>query len=110
MKNIEDEGVKIYDETEIEEDYVVKNLLVDMIKSQKENSRSIIKLFIFVIICYTLVLFVGIIGFFVYESRFDVVEDNYETYEYNQEGSGDGIEFNNVSGDMYKDSSSHNEE
>ena len=86
---------------------VTNKLLLEMVKNQKSSNKNLVKLFMVTIICYTILLIAMVAGFFIYESQFDVVQGQYETYEYNQEAEGEGIEFNN--GDVYKDSSTHND-
>ena len=72
---------------------VVNDLLIDMAKNQKESSKNLVKLFVVIIVCYTLVLITMIVGFFVYESQFDVIDTGYGyeyEYDYEQEAqSGD---------------------
>lgn len=87
---------------------LTNKLLMEMVVNQKETAKANLKLFIVTIICYTIVLVSMVVGYFIYESQFDVVDSNLN-YEYEQEVSGEDSEINNVSGDMYKDSSSHNE-
>lgn len=86
---------------------ITNKLLLEMVKNQKSSNKNLIKLFIVTIICYTILLIAMVAGFFIYESQFDVVQGQYETYEYNQEAEGESIESNN--GDVYKDSSTHND-
>lgn len=49
-------------------------LLLEMVQNQKTNSANLIKVFIVVIVCYTVLLLSMIIGFFVYESQFDTFQ------------------------------------
>lgn len=86
---------------------ITNKLLLEMVKNQKSSNKNLTKLFIVTIICYTILLIAMVAGFFIYESQFDVVQGQYETYEYNQEAEGEGIEFNN--GDVYKDDAIHND-
>jgi len=86
---------------------ITNKLLLEMVKNQKSSNKNLVKLFMVTIICYTVLLIAMVAGFFIYESQFDVVQGQYETYEYNQEAEGEGIEFNN--GDVYKDSSTYND-
>lgn len=88
---------------------VTNKLLLEMLKNQKSANKNLTKTFIAVIICYTVLLLGMVIGFFVYESQFEIIDGEYETYEYQQEGTGDEVNFNNVSGDQYNDNSTHNE-
>lgn len=91
------------------EENTMNKLLLEMVKNQKENISKLVKLFIVVIICYTIVLISGIVCFFVYESQFEKEYDPYTETTITQEVSGNDSEINNVSGDMYKDNSVHNE-
>ena len=88
---------------------VTNKLLLEMIKHQKSSMKNLIKVFIVTIIGYTALLITMVIGFFVYESQFETIEGQYETYEYDQEVDGEG-EINNVTGNLYKDNATHNEE
>ena len=78
-------------------------LLVEMVRNQKVNTQNLVKVFIATIACYTLLLMVMVIGFFVYESQFDVVETETETVRYEQEtsseGDGDAVGIINNNGD-----------
>lgn len=87
---------------------VTNKLLMEMVSNQRETMKSNSRIFITVIVCYTIILVSMVAGFFIYESQFDVLDSNLN-YEYEQEVSGNDSEINNVSGDMYKDNSSHNE-
>ena len=84
-------------------------LLLEMAKNQKENIRNIIKVFIITIFCYTLILISMVVGFFVYESQFETVETETVTETVTQEVSGENSTINNVEGNQYNDSSTHNE-
>ena len=88
-------------------------LLLEMAKNQKENIRNIIRVFIITIFCYTLILISMVVGFFVYESQFETVETETvaETVAetVTQEVSGENSTINNVEGNQYNDSSTHNE-
>lgn len=89
----------------------LNELLLDMVKTQKDYIKNIIKIFIFTMMCYTLILISGVVGFFVYEGQFEVSEEASTVTEttIEQEVSGDSAEINNVKGNMYKDDAIHNE-
>lgn len=53
---------------DVEQVEVVNNLLLDMVKNQRENNKNMVKVFITSIICLTMILLCGIFGFFYYES------------------------------------------
>lgn len=97
------------DET-LEQSQAMNHLLLEMVKNQKENYKALIKTFIIVIVCYTILLIAGITGFFWYESQFEITEEVTTTETVTQEVSGEGSEINNVEGDLYKDNAIHNEE
>lgn len=94
---------------DVEQVEVVNNLLLDMVKNQRENNKSMVKIFITSIICLTIILLCGIFGFFYYEGQFDYTASETTTKTITQEISGTDSEINNVDGDMYKDNSVHNE-
>lgn len=94
---------------DVEQVEVVNNLLLDMVKNQRENNKSMVKIFITSIICLTIILLCGIFGFFYYEGQFDYTASETTTKTITQEISGTDSEINNVDGDMYKDNSIHNE-
>lgn len=93
------------------ESEITNKLLVEMIKNQKESNKNFVKVFIVVIIGFTALLLAMIIGFFVYESQFEIDEKATTQTEttIDQEASGEEAEINNVLGNMYKDNSTHNE-
>lgn len=85
-------------------------LLLEMVKNQKSANKNLTKVFISAIIGYTFLLIAMVVGFFVYESQFEIQENETHTeFSVDQEASGDDAEINNVLGDMYKDNSTHNE-
>lgn len=49
---------------DVEQVEVVNNLLLDMVKNQRENNKNMVKVFITSIICLTIILLCGIFGFF----------------------------------------------
>lgn len=82
-------------------------LLLEMVKNQKSANKNLTKVFISAIIGYTLLLIAMVVGFFIYESQYETAEQTEISVD--QDASGDSAEINNVLGDMYKDSSTHNE-
>ena len=67
-------------------------LLLDMVHNQKEGNKNLSKAFVATVICLTAIIVTMIIGFFVYESQFEVVgttETSTITQEADNEGSGD---------------------
>ena len=90
---------------------LTNKLLMDLVKNQKANNKNLTKTFIAVVIGYTLILMTLIIGFFVYESQFEIEEKavTQTKLSLEQEASGEDAEINNVMGNMYKDNATHNE-
>ena len=95
---------------EVEEKETTMNeLLLQVIKNQKQTNKAIIKTFIAVVICYTIILVSMIVGFFWYESQFEIKDEVVTEREVTQTVDGENSEINNVQGNMYKDSATHNE-
>ena len=97
-------------EEALEQSQAMNQLLLEMVKTQKNNTKSLIRVFITTIICYTMLLIAMTIGFFLYESQFEATEEIVTTETTTQEVSEDGSEINNVEGNLYKDNATHNEE
>lgn len=49
-------------------------LLLEMVQNQKASNANLIKMFLTVIICYTVLLLSMIIGFYIYESQFETFQ------------------------------------
>lgn len=96
-------------EAQIEQIQALNTVLLEMNKSQREANKALIRSFIITIVCMTTLLVSMIIGFFWYESQFQVTE-KVVTETITQEVSGTDSEINNVEGNMYKDNSVHNQE
>lgn len=92
-----------------EQTQAMNKLLLELVKTQKSNTKSLIRVFIATIICYTVLLLSLILGFFWYESQFETSEKVIEEKTITQEVSGENSEINNVEGNLYKDSAVHNE-
>ena len=90
---------------------ITNKLLLEMVKNQKASNKNLTKVFVSTIIGYTVLVLAMIIGFFVYESQYEINDYATETEKYSieQEASGDEAEINNVLGDQYKDNATHNE-
>ena len=97
-------------EEALEQSQAMNQLLLEMVKTQKTNTKSLIRVFIATIICYTMLLIAMTIGFFLYESQFEATEEIVTTETTTQEVSENGSEINNVEGNLYKDNATHNEE
>jgi len=94
MKELKDENIENIE--------VTNKLLLELIKSQKQNTSNMIKMFIVTVVSLSIIILGTVIGFLVYESQFETVASDYE-YEVEQDaesnGSGDAV--NNFGGDMY---------
>lgn len=103
------------DKETLEQLQATNKLLLKMVKNQKDNVKSIIRVFVITVICYTALLISMVVGFFVYESQFEIVDefttttDSYNTETINQEVSGENSSINNVEGNQYNDNATHNE-
>lgn len=93
----------------LEQSQAMNELLLEMVKTQKESNRSLTKVFIATVICYTILLISMVIGFFWYESQFELTEQIVTEETITQEVSGENSEINNVEGNLYKDNATHNE-
>lgn len=95
----------------VEQIEATNKLLLEMVKNQKENAKNLVRVFVITIICYTILLISMVAGFFVYESSYEtkeyVTEEVTETIT--QEVSGENSTINNVEGNQYNDSLTHNE-
>lgn len=71
------------DQLNNEQSVLTNKLLLEVVQNQKVNAKHLVRVFITTIICYTVLLAVMVIGFFVYESQFEIQET--ETIRYEQE-------------------------
>ncbi len=95
-------------ESEIEKrNTELTTLLLEVIKNQKRNFKVLHRLLFTIVICYTIVLLGMVVGFFVYESQFNVTES--VTTEFTQEVDGDSNAINNITGNQYNGNAVHNE-
>lgn len=99
---MENENVK-------EKEDAMNELLLEVVKNQKRTNKSLMRAFIVVVICYTIILVSMIVGFFYYESQFETQETVTTERTVTQTVDGENSEINNVSGNLYKDSAIHNE-
>ena len=97
------------EEEQLEKSQAMNELLLEMVKNQKSNTKNIVRVFIITIICYTILLISMVAGFFWYESQFEVYEEIVVEETVTQEVSGENSEINNVEGNLYKDNATHNE-
>ena len=76
-------------------------LLLDMVQNQKVSTKNLVKTFITTIICYTIILITMVVGFFIYEIQFEVVDENYDySIEQQSESDNNGIAIVNNGGDV----------
>lgn len=94
---------------QLEQSQAMNHLLLEMIKTQKTNMTSFIRVLIIILVCYTAILVSMVAGFFWYESQFEFTEQAVTEETITQEVSGENSEINNVEGNMYKDNSTHNQ-
>ena len=94
---------------QLEQSQATNRLLLEMVKTQKTNMASFVRVLILILVCYTTILVFMIAGFFWYESQFEVTEQVVTETTTTQEVSGEASEINNVQGDMYKDNATHNQ-
>lgn len=97
------------EQQQLEQVQALNKLLLEMNKNQKKSNNSLIKTFIATVICFTVLLISMVLGFFWYESQFEITE-KVVTETITQEVSGTDSEINNVEGNLYKDNASHTEE
>ena len=94
---------------QLEQSQAVNALLLEMVRNQRDNNKYVLRVFVITTICYTALLIAMVIGFFVYESQFEVTEQVVTETTTTQEVSGENSEINNVQGNMYKDNATHNQ-
>lgn len=80
MKELKDENIENIE--------VTNKLLLELIKSQKQNTSNMIKMFIVTVVSLSVIILGTVIGFLVYESQFETVTSDYE-YQYDQELNAD---------------------
>lgn len=94
---------------QLEQSQAVNAMLLEMVRNQRGNNKCVLKVFVITIICYTILLVVMVIGFFVHESQFEVTEQIVTETTTTQKVSGENSEINNVQGNRYKDNATHNQ-
>lgn len=95
-------------ELQLNEALLVNETLMDIVKRQNKSIKKITRAWSISAICFTAVIITMIVSFFWYESQFKVTDVVTTTTTTTQEVSGENSEINNVEGDMYKDSATHN--
>ena len=68
-----------------------------------------IRVFIIIMCCMTVLLVSMVIGFFVYESQFETELETTTETTITQEVSGEDSTINNVGGNQYNDNATHNQ-
>lgn len=62
------------EQQQLEQVQALNKLLLEMNRNQKESNNSLIKTFIATVICFTVLLISMVLGFFWYESQFEMTE------------------------------------
>ena len=91
-----------------EKDTAINELLLQVVKNQKQTNKALVKTFIIVVICYTIILVCMIFGSVYYESQFETKETVTTERTITQTVDGENSEINNIKGNMYKDNAVHN--
>lgn len=92
-----------------EKDVELTQLLIEVIQNQKKNAKSLIRFLVVIVICFTIIICSMVGGFFWYESQFEYVETQTYSEQVQQEVSGEGSSINNIEGNQYNDSATHND-
>ena len=89
-----------------------ENLLLDTQKEYSRSNRMKDKIIIVLIVLMFLEAVIGYCGFVWYESQFDYVttEQTTQDVDLSTEGENDNAEYNDVHGNQYNDSATHNEQ
>lgn len=83
------------------------SLLVEVVKNQKKNYKSLATIFIVVVVCLTVVICTLIGSFVWYESQFETQYMTTDVIE--QQVDGDGNSINNIGGNQYNGNAVHND-
>lgn len=95
---------------ELEQAQALNKVMIEMAKSQRASYRTLVRVYVITVICFTILLVSMVAGFFYYESQFEFTDTvTTTTKTVTQEVSGEGSEINNVEGNMYKDNAIHNQ-
>lgn len=96
---------------QLQQEQALNEILKDSVKQQGETIRGMKHIIIGLIIGWAVTLCVGYGGFLWYESQFDKQVETEETTEVELDASGDSAnaEYNDVDGNQYNDSATHNE-
>lgn len=86
---------------ELKENIEITNkLLLDMVQNQKEANNNLAKTSIISSICFCLIIVSMIIGFFVYESQYEIIDKTTEEVSQEAETNGEGDIIMNNSGEL----------
>ena len=95
-------------EGELERGEALNRLLLDTDKNQNNVIRYFRKTVVTLLICFTLIVCVMVIGFFWYEGQFDATTTTTDTTTTSTETDGANTNINNVTdGDTYNDNAVH---
>lgn len=88
------------------------NLLLDIQKEYSRSNRMKDKIIVVLIVLMFLEAIIGYCGFVWYESQFDYVttEQTTQDVDLSTEGENANAEYNDVQGNQYNDSATHNEQ
>ena len=84
-----------------------EKLLIDSVQVLAESNKAKDKVIVILIVCMFLMAVVGYTGFIYYESQFETTTT--ETIEVGTEGDNANAEYNDVEGNQYNDSATHDE-
>lgn len=89
-----------------------ENLLLDTQKEYRRSNRMKDKIIVVLIVLMFLEAAIGYCGFVWYESQFDYVttEQTTQDVDLSTEGENANAEYNDVQGNQYNDSATHNEQ
>ena len=87
---------------------LTNKLLLEMVKNQKENFAKATRAYIATICGLVLLMIAMVIGFFWYESQFEITDTLTTEKTITQEVSGDDSDI--VNGNQYNDNAIHNQE
>ena len=89
----------------------VERVLIDTQKEYSKSNRTKDKIIMLLIILMFLEAVIGYSGFVWYESQFDYVttEQTTQDVDLSTEGDNASAEYNDVQGNQYNDSATHNE-
>lgn len=89
----------------LDQSIALNRITLSLLKEQKESNKRMFGIIIALIAA--IVIMFG--SFLYYESQWETVTEEEETFVYDQEVSGDDSRINNVQGDQYNDNSVHTE-